>query len=201
MRCYEEYRALLTKINVQKCNYAEKEMAVSNELEQKIQLTVELKKKWGIRTIIYFASMIVLIGIIYDFLTILNEKWVIGVVFAAMVVIFFVLFGFEMFYKVRLKKLNIKKEKEQSDKVEIRSNILSLNDKISSLIVSLITINEHFYELSSIENEQKLIEKWDAYTKEVICAVNKKNFGSQTYTEYQDFLREYEKYYEVLENF
>lgn len=199
MRCKEEYRALLTKINVQKGNYAEKEMVVSNELEQKIQITTEKIKKWTVRIVIYVAIMMVLLGTIYDLLTYINQKWLITVVLIAMVVIFLLFTGFEIFYKIKLYKLNIQREKEQLDKKDIRENIVSLNDQIASLVVSVITINEHYYELSSIESSEEKIKKWNEYTKEVIANIHNININHPTYTEYQDYYRDYEQYLEDLE--
>ena len=114
MRCKEEYKALLTKINVQKGNYAEKEMVVSNELEQKIQLTTEKIKKWTVRIVIYVAVMMVLLGIIFNLLTYINQRWLITVVFFTMVGIFCVLAGFEIFFKVKLYKLNKQKSAVRS---------------------------------------------------------------------------------------
>lgn len=199
MRCKEEYKALLTKINVQKGNYAEKEMVVSNELEQKIQITTEKIKKWTVRIVIYVAIMMVLLGTIYDLLTYINQKWLITVVLIAMVVIFLLFTGFEIFYKIKLYKLNIQREKEQLDKKDIRENIVSLNDQIASLVVSVITINEHYYELSSIESSEEKIKKWNEYTKEVIANIHNININHPTYTEYQDYYRDYEQYLEDLE--
>ena len=199
MRCKEEYKALLTKINVQKGNYAEKEMVVSNELEQKIQITTEKIKKWTVRIVIYVAVMMVLLGTIYDLLAYINQKWLITVVLIAMVAIFLLLTGFEIFYKIKLYKLNVQKEKEQLDKKDIRENIVSLNDQIASLVVSVITINEHFYELSTIESDDEKIKKWNEYTKEVIANIHNININHPTYTEYQDYYRDYEQYLEDLE--
>ena len=199
MRCKEEYRALLTKINVQKGNYAEKEMVVSNELEQKIQITTEKIKKWTVRIVIYVAIMMVLLGTIYDLLTYINQKWLITVVLIAMVAIFLLFTGYEIFYKIKLYKLNIQREKEQLDKKDIRENIVSLNDQIASLVVSVITINEHYYELSSIESSEEKIKKWNEYTKEVIANIHHININHPTYTEYQDYYRDYEQYLEDLE--
>ena len=74
MRFNEEYKALLTKINVQKCHYAEREMAYSNELEQSIQLNVEKKNKWTARIMIYVVAAFIFLGLIADLLIIINQK-------------------------------------------------------------------------------------------------------------------------------
>ena len=137
MRYNDEYKALLTKINVQKCHYAEREMAYSNELEQSIQLTVEKKQKWTARIMLYTILSFIFIGLIGDFLVIINQKWLIWFVIALLVIIFCVLTGFEIYYIRKLKKLNIQKEKEQEDKKDIRAIILDLNNQISSLVVAV----------------------------------------------------------------
>lgn len=199
MRFNEEYKALLTKINVQKCHYAEREMAYSNELEQSIQLTVEKRKKWTTRVMIYTVIVFIFLGVIADFLTILNEKWLIWLFLAVFILIFCILVGIERFYKIKIKKLNDKKEKEQEDKKDIRSIILNLNNQISSLVVAAITLNEHYNELSNIKSDEEKLLKWDKYTKEVIEAINKKYKYNPTYSEYQDFYRDYESNQEVLE--
>ena len=200
MRFNEEYKALLTKINVQKCHYAEREMAYSNELEQSIQLNTEKKKKWTIRIMIYTIFVFIFIGTIANFLLIINEKWLIWVFIAIFVIIFCVLLGFETYYRIKLKKLNEEKEKEQADKQDIRKIILDLNNQISSLVVGAITLNEHYNELSNIQSDEEKLIKWEKYTKEVIAAINKKYNYTPTYTEYQDFYRDYENHQEVIES-
>ena len=193
MRFNEEYKALLTKINVQKCHYAEREMAYSNELEQSIQLTVEKKQKWTARIMLYTILSFIFIGLIGDFLVIINQKWLIWFVIALLVIIFCVLTGFEIYYIRKLKKLNIQKEKEQEDKKDIRAIILDLNNQISSLVVAVITMNEHYFELVNLKSDEEKKEKWQLYTKEVIEAINKRYHYNPTYTDYQEFYRDYEQ--------
>ena len=193
MRYNDEYKALLTKINVQKCHYAEREMAYSNELEQSIQLTVEKKQKWTARIMLYTILSFIFIGLIGDFLVIINQKWLIWFVIALLVIIFCVLTGFEIYYIRKLKKLNIQKEKEQEDKKDIRAIILDLNNQISSLVVAVITMNEHYYELVNLKSDEEKKEKWQLYTKEIIEAINKRYHYNPTYTDYQEFYRDYEK--------
>lgn len=193
MRYNDEYKALLTKINVQKCHYAEREMAYSNELEQSIQLTVEKKQKWTARIMLYTILSFIFIGLIGDFLVIINQKWLIWFVIALLVIIFCVLTGFEIYYIRKLKKLNIQKEKEQEDKKDIRAIILDLNNQISSLVVAVITMNEHYYELVNLKSDEEKKEKWQLYTKEVIEAINKRYHYNPTYTDYQEFYRDYEQ--------
>ena len=140
MRFNDEYKALLTKINVQKCHYAEREMAYSNELEQSIQLTVEKKNKWTSRIMIFTVVAFILLGLIADLLIIINQKWLIWVIIAVFIILFCVLTGFEVYYIKKLKKLNLQKEKEQEDKKDIRAIIQDLNNQISTLVLSVITM-------------------------------------------------------------
>ena len=200
MRFNEEYKALLTKINVQKCHYAEREMAYSNELEQSIQLNVEKKNKWTARIMIYVVAAFIFLGLIADLLIIINQKWLIWVMIGVFVIVFLVLTGFEIYYINKSKKLNLQKEKEQEDKKDIRSIILDLNNQISTLVVSVITMNEHYNELSNLKTEEEKLEKWNIYTSEVIAAINKKYNYKPTYSEYQEYYRDYEQHLESLEN-
>lgn len=199
MRFNEEYKALLTKINVQKCHYAEREMAYSNELEQTIQLTVEKKQKWTARIMIYAIISFIVAGLAADMLVIINQKWLIWFIIGALILGFLILTGFEIFYIIKLKKLNNQKQKEQEDKKDIRAIINDLNDQISTLVVSTITMNEHFHELANLKNDEEKKEKWNIYTKEVIAAINKKYNYKPTYTEYQEFYRDYEQHLETIE--
>lgn len=200
MRFNEEYKALLTKINVQKCHYAEREMAYSNELEQSIQLNVEKKNKWTARIMIYVVAAFIFLGLIADLLIIINQKWLIWVMIGVFVIVFLVLTSFEIYYINKIKKLNLQKEKEQEDKKDIRSIILDLNNQISTLVVSVITMNEHYNELSNLKTEEEKLEKWNIYTNEVIAAINKKYNCTPTYSEYQEYYRDYEQHLESLEN-
>lgn len=201
MRCENEYKALISKINVQKSNYSVKEMFISNEIESEIQITTEKIKIWTIRLVVASMVMLVLLGLIYDFLKIINQKWIMWIVLGTMAAIFFSLLGVETFYKIKLKKILKKKEEEDKEKDTIRRDIYSLNDKISSLVVAVIVLNEHFYELATIKDEQKRQEVWDKYTLEVIAAINNKNNYHATYTEYQDYYREYEYYKKEKESY
>lgn len=201
MRCENEYKALISKINVQKSNYSVKEMFVSNEIENEIQITTEKIKIWTIRLVVASMVMLVLLGLIYDFLKIINQKWIMWIVLGTMAAIFFSLLGIETFYKIKLKKILKKKEEEDKEKDVIRRDIYSLNDKISSLVVAVIVLNEHFYELATIKDEQKRQKIWDKYTLEVIAAINNKNNYHATYTEYQDYYREYEYYKKEKESY
>lgn len=200
MRFNEEYKALLTKINVQKCHYAEREMAYSNELEQTIQLTVEKKQKWTARIMIYTIAAFIVAGLVADLLIIINQKWLIWFIIGLLILGFLVLTGFEVFYIIKLKKLNEQKQKEQEDKKDIRSIINDLNNQISTLVVSIITINEHFNELANMKSDEERLEKWNVYTKEVIAAINKRYKYVPTYSEYQEFYRDYEQHLEQLED-
>ena len=47
MRCRDEYRALISKINIEKAKYAEEEQKVNDDLEASIQITTEKMKKWN----------------------------------------------------------------------------------------------------------------------------------------------------------
>lgn len=200
MRCSNEYKALITKINNQKSNYAVKDLFVSTELEQKIQLITEKKKKWTVRLIVSTAIMLVLMGTIYDFLKIVNQKWIMTVVIVAMLVIFLVIFTFETVYKIKLTKLNKQKIKEDEEKNHVRNNIVSLNDQISSLAVSVIVLNEHFYELISIENEEVRVKKWQEYVLEVVEAINYKYSYRPTFEEYQEYYKNYEYFMKEKES-
>lgn len=193
MRGSQEYKALLANINIQKELYSQKELLVNDELENKIQLNVEKIKKFNILFVIMFALSLVLLGIIYELFKYYNIKQYIGYVVIAMVCGLLVILGFEIVYRNRLEKCNIQKEEEGKEKEEIREKIRELNNQISSLVVSIITLNEHFYELSNIEDQEILNQKWTQYTNEIIMAINKKYSYSVTYTEYQDYLKEYEE--------
>ena len=80
MRSSEEYKALLAKINIKKTIYAEKELEVDDELEQKIQYYVEKVKKMDVIFVICFMSFMVLVGVVYEFFKYYNIKQYIGYV-------------------------------------------------------------------------------------------------------------------------
>ena len=104
-----------------------------------------------------------------------------------------VILSFEITYKVKLKKCNEKKDEEFKGKIEVRDKIRELNNQISSLVVSIITINEHFYELSNITDDNILNEKWKLYSNQIIMAINKKYNYKATYSEYEEYLKDYEE--------
>lgn len=201
MRCSNEYKALLIKINNQKANYAQKELFVSTDLEQKIQLYTEKKQKWTIRILVASVVMMVLLGMIYNLLQIINQRWLIIVIISVMILVFCTFIGFELFYKFKIKKLNTQKIKEDEEKTNVRQRVVSLNDQISTLVVSVIVLNEHFYELSSIENEEERIKKWQKYVLETVEAINSKYFYHPTYTEYQEYYKNYEYFMKEKESF
>lgn len=192
MRSSEEYKALLAKINIKKTIYAEKELEVDDELEQKIQYYVEKVKKMDVIFVICFMSFMVLVGVVYEFFKYYNIKQYIGYVILFLISILVMIFVFSLVFKKKLKKLNKFKDKNNNEKAEIRNTIKSLNNEIASLVVSIITLNEHYYELSNIDNEELLVQKWEQYTNEIIMAINKKYNYRATYTEYQEYLQEYE---------
>ena len=107
-----------------------------------------------------------------------------------------VFIGFEITFKIKLKVLNEEKEKHKEANTDIRKKILDYNNKISSLVISVLTLNEHFNELATITNEQELYKKWEQYTKEMNMAINKKYNYHPTYSEHQEYYRDYEKYLE-----
>lgn len=200
MRGSQEYKALLAKINIQKEIYSQKDLYVNEELENKIQYYVEKIKKFNILVVISFSLSLVLLGIIYEFFKYYNIKQYIGDVVLVMITGLFVLIGFEIAYRTKLKNCNIKKDEEDKDKEKIREKIRDLNNLISSLTVSIITLNEHFYELSNITDDNLLKEKWHKYSNEIIMAINKKYSFNVTYTEYQEYLKEYEESLQKNEN-
>lgn len=193
MKSSQEYKALLAKINVQKGIYAQQELQVNDELEQKIQYNVEKIKKFNILFVISFAVMLVLLGVIYEFFKYFNIKEYIIYVVIAMIIGLIVILSFEITYKIKLKKCNDKKDEEFKGKIEVRDKIRELNNQISSLVVSIITINEHFYELSNITDDNILIDKWKLYSNQIIMAINKKYNYKATYSEYEEYLKDYEE--------
>lgn len=195
MRSSQEYKALLAKINIEKSIYAEKELMVDDELEQKIQLITEKIKKINSIIVICFLSFLVLTGLIYEFFKYYNIKKYIIYVVLFLISILVVLFIFEIIYKKKLKKCNDQKEKNDEEKQILRNKIRELNSQISSLVVSIITLNEHYYELSNIKENSILEQKWDIYTNEIVMAINKKYGYKATYTEYEEYLKEYELSY------
>ena len=136
MRSSQEYKALLAKINVQKGIYAQQELQVNDELEQKIQYNVEKIKKFNILFVISFAVMLVLLGVIYEFFKYFNIKEYIIYVVIAMIIGLIVILSFEITYKVKLKKCNEKKDEEivenelAEDVIEINEDEIKNNDKI-----------------------------------------------------------------------
>lgn len=200
MRGSQEYKALLAKINIEKEIYSQKDLYVNEELENKIQYFVEKIKKFNILVVVSFSLSLVLLGVVYEFFKFYNIKQYIGYVVIFMMIGLFVLIGFEIAYRIKLKNCNKQKEEEGKEKEEIRGKIRDLNNQISSLIVSIITLNEHFNELSNIKDDNLLTEKWNKYTNEIIMAINKKYSYRVTYTEYQDYLKEYELNLEKKEN-
>ena len=192
MRSSQEYKALIAKINIEKSLYAEKELLVNDELEQKIQYVTEKIKKFNSIFVICFLSFLVLVGIVYEFFKYYNIKEYIIYVILFLISILIMIFVFETVYKTKLKNLNKQKEKDDEEKQIIRNKIRELNSQISSLVVSIITLNEHYYELTNIKDTNVLEEKWELYTNQIIMAINKKYGYKATYTEYEEYLKEYE---------
>ena len=196
MRCNNEFRSLLAKINIEKEKYAQRELFVSYELEQKIQIETEKKKKNDVYIIVAFSLLIVIMGYIYDFLKIVNQKWIITIVIIIMAIIMgiFILKG--IIYKVKLNHLSKKKEQEDQEKTSIRSKIKELNDQISALVLSVIVLNEHFYELSLIQSKELREKRWEELIFNQNVAINRLyNYVPTT----EDFLNYY-KEYEQLHN-
>lgn len=200
MRLNNEYQALISKINVKKSNYSEKEMVISNELEHDILETYEKSKKYTIWLVVASAVMVVMAGLIYDFLETINTKWIMWVIIGICLAVFLTLLGIEIFYKAKLKKLNNKKLKEDASKDDVKKDIISLNDQISILCVSVIVMNEHFYELESIKDEEQRRERWNKYIKETVGAINRKYDYHPTYSEYEEYYRNYEYFMKEKES-
>ena len=137
MRGSQEYKALLAKINIEKEIYSQKDLYVNEELENKIQYCVEKIKKFNILVVVSFSLSLVLLGVIYEFFKFYNIKQYIVYVVLFMMLGLFVLIGFEIAYRIKLKNCNKQKEEEGKEKEEIRGKIRDLNNQISSLIVSL----------------------------------------------------------------
>lgn len=196
MRCTNEFRSLLAKINVEKEKYAQRELFVSYELEQKIQIETEKSKKNDVYIIVAFSLLIVILGYIYDFLKIVNQKWIITIVIIIMAIIMGIFIVKGIIYKVKLSRLSKKKEQEDQEKADIRARIKELNDQISALVLSVIVLNEHFYELSLIENKELREKRWNELIFNQNIAINKMyNYVPTT----EDFLNYY-KEYEQLHN-
>ena len=196
MRCNEEYINLLININKEKSIYAEKEEIVFSEEESKIQFMTEKLKKIQIWMVIYCIICAIILWPINILLEYYNKpSWIVYVIYA-FVIGLFVFIGFEIAFKIKLKVLNEEKEKHKEANTDIRKKILDYNNKISSLVISVLTLNEHFNELATINNEQELFKKWDQYTKEMNMAINKKYNYHPTYSEHQEYYRDYEKYLE-----
>lgn len=200
MHCKEEYKALLAKINAEKELYAKKEAEVSVEVETSIQYTKENIEKWKKRTVLYFIIACVCLWPIYYFFTYFNIKKYIFLVLTIFLLGLIALLIVEKIYINKMKKYDKIKQPNQLEKEEIINKINLLNKQIESLIVSVITINEHYNELSNITNEDLLQKKWSQYTKQLIMAINYKYNYSPTYTDYQEYFSEYEKYLERKNN-
>ena len=61
-------------------------------------------------------------------------------------------------------------------------------------------LKSYIDELSNLKTEEEKLEKWNIYTNEVIAAINKKYNYTPTYSEYQEYYRDYEQHLESLEN-
>lgn len=193
MRCGNEFRSLLSKINVEKEKYSQRELFVSNELEQKIQIITEKSKKNDVYIIVALSLLIVMLGYIYDFLKIVNQKWLITifVIIMALIMIYFFVKG--IIYKVKLKKLYKEKDKEDQEKEQIRARIKELNDEISSLVISVIVLNEHFYELSLINDKEEREKRWKELILKQNVAINKLYKYVPTTEDYLNYYKEYEQ--------
>lgn len=193
MYCKEEYKALLAKISLEKEKYSQKDTFVTTELETKIQYTQENIMKWQKRTIIYFIFACLSLWPIFYFFTYFNIKKYIFLVILILTLGLFVFITMEKIYTHKINKYNEQKQQTQDEKELAIKQIKQLNNQIQSLIVSVITINEHYNELSNITNEEQLKEKWNYYTKQLIMAINYKYNYKATYTDYQEYFQDYEK--------
>ena len=193
MRCGNEFRSLLSKINVEKEKYSQRELFVSNELEQKIQIITEKSKKNDVYIIVALSLLIVMLGYIYDFLKIVNQKWLITifVIIMALIMVYFFVKG--IIYKIKIKKLYKEKDKEDQEKEQIRARIKELNDEISSLVISVIVLNEHFYELSLINNKEEREKRWKELILKQNVAINKLYKYVPTTEDYLNYYKEYEQ--------
>lgn len=193
MYCKEEYKALEAKINIEKEKYAKNEAFITTELETKIQYVQENITKWQKRTLIYFIIACISLWPIFYFFTYFNIKKYIFLVILVLALGLFVFLIMEKIYTIKMNKYNQEKQPKQEEQMQIINKINDLNKQIESLIVSVITINEHYNELSNITNEEQLINKWNYYTKQLIMAINYKYNYRATYTDYQEYFRNYEK--------
>ena len=89
------------------------------------------------------------------------------------VLVVLIILGLGIYHQKVLEKLTRLKE-EDAEKKKIRDQIRELNNEISSLVVSVVVLNEHFEELSNIKDQTILEEKWKLYSNQVIMAINKK---------------------------
>ena len=193
MRCNNEFKSLLAKINVEKENYSKRELLLSEELEQKIQIQSEKLKKNNVYIIIAFSILIVMLGYVYDFLKIVNQKWLISIFVIVMILIMTIFIAISIIYKAKLKHLYKAKDKEDSEKEEIRQRIKSLNDEISKLVLSVIVLNEHFYELSMIKDKKQREIRWCELIKSQNVAINKLYNYVVTIEDYLNYYKEYEQ--------
>lgn len=193
MRLNDEYMALLAKINVKKKAYAEKEMATSLFLAGKERNEEEKIKKNQTRIVVAAAALTVMLGLCFDiFKGNDNEMKIMTVASAAAGVVMLVLFAIDAACKIRLKKTKKEQAKEDEGKKEVRSDIKSLNMQIKALVAGVVLLNEHFYELKDLKENER-IKKWEKYVAEFNDAFARKFRGNATYTEYQDYFREYRR--------
>ena len=112
-----------------------------------------------------------------------KPSWVVYVIYAFVIGVF-VFIGFEITFKIKLKILNEAKEKHKEENTDIRQKIIAYNNKISSLVISVLTLNEHFNELANLKTDEERI------------AINKQYNYHPTYSEHQEYYRDYENYLE-----
>jgi len=203
IRLTDEYKELLGRINISKSEYSQEHDKVDIELEKDIQYYKEQRKIWDKRLFKYNIAVLIMWGLsffvmksFYAQKELLTAMLIELGIFSIITVILIVK---KESYTILLSKTNKIKNKKHKKENNLIGDFVSLNKDIDKAIISIITINEHYYELSSLKDNKELLKKWDKYTKEIIGVVNLKNNFSSTYSDYQDLYNEYYEYFTNLD--
>ncbi len=192
IRNLKEYKALLANINIQKEEYSKKELAGYNLIDNDLRIIEMRIKKLKLFFVIASAFLIVFLGTLDTFLTVINQKWVIYIYISIIMLIFL---AFIILLLINKRCYNQKKKEinfEQTEKMNILDNVVALNKQISLLTMSIICLNEHFYELSLIEDENELKKRWQNLINEHLMAINMKYSSLLTTESFQNYYKEWE---------
>ena len=161
------------------------------ENEKEIRLLEEEKQRLNVRFVIYCGAFFVLFGAFYQLLGYFDVQkyawigFVVGVCGALYFIIKLIL------DTKKIKKLEESDQNQLQAEDNIRQEIQKLNVEKMKLILFIICLNEHFYELSSIQDTEERKACWLKKNYLWIEAIQRKYGYHATIEEYEEYFEEW----------